>query len=125
MKINFINVEDIIDINSILEKESDGILKPNELESSVYSIRQCFGGNYLYNSVFEMTSHLICSLTWSHVFQDGNKRTSVLSGLRFLEMNNVKFNESKQTDLAKKIVDVTEHKMSEDELIQYLVDNCN
>lgn len=126
MKVNFINVENVIDINSLLKKEADGIWKPNELESSVYSIRQSIGGQYLYDSIYKMASHLICSLTWSHVFRDGNKRTSALSGLKLLEINGINFNKSeqKQIELGKKIIDVTEHRMSEDELTQYLIDNC-
>ena len=124
MSIKFISVETVIDINSLLNKESEGILKPNELESSVYSIQQGIGGNYLYDSIYKMASHLICSLTWSHVFRDGNKRTSALSGLRLLEINNIRFNEAKQKELGKKVLDITEHRMSENELTQYLIDNC-
>ena len=117
---NFISIEDVIDINEILEKESKGVIKPNELESAIVSIRQSMYGTYLYDSIYRMASHLTCS----HCFSDGNKRTSVLSGIRFLEMNGIHFKENKQIELSKKILDVTTHKMSEDEYTQYLIDNC-
>lgn len=70
---------------------TSGLRDLSLLESAIFRPQSSFGGEYLYSSVFEKAVALVHSLILNHPFIDGNKRTGVVSGLVFIEMNGYAF----------------------------------
>lgn len=66
---------------------SHGIARLELLESAVMRPQASFGGKDLYPSVFAKAAAMMHSLIMNHAFVDGNKRTAMVSGVMFLELN--------------------------------------
>ncbi len=95
MKINYLTLEQIIVIHYEIIIQfggSDGIRDLALLESALYRPQSTFQGNDLYPTLFDKAAALIHSIILNHPFIDGNKRTGMLSGLQFLEENNIQAN---------------------------------
>jgi len=57
------------------------------LESAVFRPQSSFSEKDLYKTIFDKTAALMYSLILNHPFIDGNKRTGIVSGMVFLELN--------------------------------------
>ncbi|MCS7037892.1 MAG: RhuM family protein [Saprospiraceae bacterium] len=65
--------------------------KDNSFRSSLQSVVQTFGGQYLYSSVEEQAAHLLYFVIKNHSFVDGNKRIGAFLFVWFLERNQHRF----------------------------------
>jgi len=65
--------------------------KDKSFESSLQSIVQTFGGEYLYPSIEEQASNLLYFVIKNHSFNDGNKRIGAFLFIWFLEKNMYRF----------------------------------
>ena len=77
----------IIDIhNSVIEKSGGlaGVKDIGQLESVLAHIQN---PDY-YPTVLDQITHLVYSIAKFHIFNDGNKRSAILSGALFLTLNN-------------------------------------
>ncbi len=95
----FIEIEEVIEIHKDLIDKfggSHGIRDMGLLESAINSPQASFGGEYLYQDIFEMASAYLYSLTKNHAFIDGNKRVGVYIAVLFLELNDVEVNLSNE-----------------------------
>lgn len=61
--------------------------KDEGFKSSLQSIVQTFGGQYLYPSIEEQAAHLLYFVIKNHSFSDGNKRIGAFLFVWFLEKN--------------------------------------
>lgn len=68
--------------------------KDNSFESSLQTIVQTFGGQYLYPSIEEQAAHLLYFVIKNHSFNDGNKRIGAFLFIWFLEKNKHRFKQS-------------------------------
>ncbi len=68
--------------------------KDEGFKSSLQSIGQTFGGQYLYPSIEEQAAHLLYFVIKNHSFSDGNKRIGAFLFVWFLEKNKHRFNKS-------------------------------
>lgn len=68
--------------------------KDNGFKSSLQSIVQTFGGQYLYPSIEEQAAHLLYFVIKNHSFNDGNKRIGAFLFVWFLEKNKHRFKKS-------------------------------
>ena len=64
-----------------------GLRQLSLLESALFRPQSTFDGKDLYESLFDKAAALIYSLIQNHPFVDGNKRTGIVAGFVFLEMN--------------------------------------
>ncbi len=64
-----------------------GSEKDESFKSSLGSIVQTFGGQYLYPSIEEQAAHLLYFVIKNHSFNDGNKRIGAFLFVWFLEKN--------------------------------------
>ena len=88
---SFITVEQAIKAHDEIISEtggSHGVRDLGLLDSALNRPFHSFAGTDLYENIFEKTAALIHSLLLNHPFVDGNKRTSVYLGYRFLQINN-------------------------------------
>ena len=68
--------------------------KDQGFRSSLQSIVQTFGGQYLYPSIEEQAAHLLYFVIKNHSFSDGNKRIGAFLFIWFLEKNKHRFKKS-------------------------------
>ena len=68
--------------------------KDESFKSSLQSIVQTFGGQYLYPSIEEQAAHLLYFVIKNHSFSDGNKRIGAFLFIWFLEKNKHRFKKS-------------------------------
>jgi death-on-curing family protein len=102
--------------------------KDEGFKSSLQSIGQTFGGQYLYPSIEEQAAHLLYFVIKNHSFSDGNKRIGAFLFVWFLEKNKhqlkksgeVKINDNGLTALA---LLVAQSKSEEKELFIKLIIN--
>lgn len=69
---------------------STGVRDIGRLQSVLATQSQYVFGSEIYPSVFEKSAALIRGIICDHPFVDGNKRTAMLTGLTFLEINSIK-----------------------------------
>lgn len=81
----------------IAKKEATNLFgneKDESFKSSLQTIVQTFGGQYLYPSIEEQASHLLYFVIKNHSFNDGNKRIGAFLFIWFLEKNKHRFKKS-------------------------------
>lgn len=81
----------------IAKKEATGLFgneKDESFKSSLQSIVQTFGGQYLYPTIEEQAAHLLYFVIKNHSFTDGNKRIGAFLFIWFLEKNKHRFKKS-------------------------------
>jgi death-on-curing family protein len=82
----------------LIKKKEASALFGNErdhgFESTLNSVVQTFGGEYLYKSIEEQAAHLLYFIIKNHPFTDGNKRIGAFLFVWFLEKNKHRFKKS-------------------------------
>jgi death-on-curing protein len=66
---------------------SPGIRDHGLIESALARPQATFGGEDLYETIFDKAAALFHSLMFNHAFVDGNKRTTMTTTARFLAVN--------------------------------------
>lgn len=92
-KIIFLKTEQVLFIHDQMIKRFSGSLGVRDLglvESAVARPKSTFGGEYLYQTIFNKAAALLQSLLKNHPFVDGNKRTALTSAGLFLKKNGYK-----------------------------------
>lgn len=92
MNIEFLTLAEIIEIhkNQIeLYGGTSGIRDFSLLSSAISIPKSTFDGDYLHHDLAEMAAAYIYHLCQNHPFIDGNKRVALVSGLVFLDFNNI------------------------------------
>lgn len=88
---------------------SEGIRDLGRLEAAIATQTQVVFGEELYTTMLEKAAAMIRGIIGDHAFVDGNKRTGMLAGLTFLEVNHINFKaqQGELEDFAVKVA--TEH----------------
>jgi len=97
--------------------EPFGILKPHELASAPTRPRQL----YHYDEVEDLAVlavRLMMAIVWAHPFEQGNKRTGFAAAEIFLDANGWLLDIPDFEDIAEMIIEATEDKSLEDELVE-------
>jgi len=92
--IRYLTTEDVLLLHHLsIEKSggSHGLRDPELLDSAIHRPQATFAGQDLYLTLFDKAGALCHSLIKNHAFVDGNKRTSLLSSMTFLELNGYRF----------------------------------
>jgi len=92
MEIDFLTLAEIIEIHSNqieLYGGAFGVRDISLLSSAISIPKSTFDGKYLYIDLYEMAAAYIYHICQNHPFIDGNKRVALVSGLVFLEFNNI------------------------------------
>ena len=88
--INYISIDEVLAVHDRVISETGGkkgILDFTLLHSAVERSKVSFGGTDLYPTIFEKAAALLHSLILNHPFKDSNKRTALVSTVRFLYLN--------------------------------------
>lgn len=90
----FFTVEQIVALHNLALEQSggmQGLRDLNALESIVAGQRQVVFGEELYRTIFDKAAFIVRGIIKGHVFNDGNKRTGMLTGLTLLKVNGIQF----------------------------------
>lgn len=90
----YLTTEDVLLLHHLsVEKSggSHGLRDAGLLDAAVHRSQATFDGEDLYPTLFDKAGALCHSLIKNHAFVDGNKRTSLLSAMTFLELNGYTF----------------------------------
>ncbi len=88
----FLSVAEVLEIHSQQLNAYGGIQGIRDqglLESAVMTPQSSFGGEYLHQDIFEMAAAYAFHIAENQPFLDGNKRTALVSGLAFLDLNGI------------------------------------
>ena len=91
---HYLNIEQLLQLHVLVllkDGGSEGLRDIGRLESVVSTQTQIVFGEELYPSVHDKAAAIIRSIIGDHPFSDGNKRTAMLAGLTFLEINGYEF----------------------------------
>lgn len=89
-----LTLEQLLELHALVIGEtggSDGLRDLGRLESVIATQTQNVFGEELYTTLFEKGAAIIRGIIADHPFIDGNKRTAMLTGLTFLELNELSF----------------------------------
>jgi len=92
--VKYLSVEGVLLLHHLAIEEtggSHGLRDLGLVESAVGRPQATFARADLYPTIFEKTAVFCHSLIKNHPFVDGNKRTSLLSAMTFLELNGYEF----------------------------------
>lgn len=83
----FLTVEDVLVASAAATGMQPVVLDPGLLETVVFRPRATVFGEPAYPDVHQQAAALLQSLIKNHPFQDGDKRTALISTLLFLGLN--------------------------------------
>ncbi|MBR7926825.1 type II toxin-antitoxin system death-on-curing family toxin [Aerococcaceae bacterium zg-ZUI334] len=118
---NYFDLEYAEQVHDIVIEVSggiNGIKNIGQLDSVLFHIQ-----NDLYYPTFEdKLSHLIHSLVKFHMFLDGNKRTALLLGAYFMNLNHYTYYiDTYIEDMEDIVVEIAEGSYSKEQLKEYLI----
>ncbi len=90
----YLTVNEIVSIHDHYVKKfggSLGIRDDGLLESAVFRCQTSFGGNDLYETIFDKAAAIFHSMIFDHPFIDGNKRAAIMSAISLLVRNSHDF----------------------------------
>jgi death-on-curing protein len=122
MNFRFLSVEEVLYIHQSETKlagHNSDLRDFKLIESAVENTRQIFENDYV-TDLFDLAVSYIRSITMNHPFIDGNKRTALATALIFIDYNGFIIIENSEEELANKIIEFVEKKISSDELSNYL-----
>lgn len=87
----FLNKAELILINkTVLKRSSSHLIEvqyPQRLDLVIKQPQQVVFGCELYPNIWIKTPYIIQKIAKKHIFLNGNKRTAIIAGLTFLELN--------------------------------------
>lgn len=103
---------------------SFGVRDLGLIDSAVARPQASFGGQDLYENIFDKAAALLQSLLKNHPFVDGNKRTALASAGLFLKMNGYKLKNTheKEVEFA---VDVDNKHLPLEQISQWLKEHSS
>lgn len=117
-KIEFLTMAEAVEIhkNQIeLYGGESGIRDYNLLNSAIYFPQSTFDSRFLYDNLYDMAAAYIYHIYQNHPFVDGNKRTALVCGLVFLDLNGIEIDDPSGS-LYKMMMRVAGGKCSKDEI---------
>ena len=121
MSSDFLDIEAVLAIHKIVierspfPNEDPNVLNSDLLESAVNGVRQTFAGQLLNSTIYDQAAAYLFSLSNSHAFVNGNKRTALRVTIDFLKINGYKITLSKE-EAIKLTVDSASRAINKEEI---------
>lgn len=122
----YLTTEDVLLLHHLsIEKSggSHGLRDAGLLDAAVHRPQATFAGEDLYPTLFDKAGALCHSLIKNHAFVDGNKRTSLLSSMTFLELNGYIF-DCGQDELVDFGLKIDNENISPEGIFSWLKSHC-
>ena len=123
-KLRFLSEEEIIYIHDnqiTIYGGQHGIRSHELLNSAINHVKSEFDGIKLYNNPVEIASAYIYHLCQNHCFIDGNKRTALVVGLVFLDLNGIEISDP-NGKLYDMMIEITLGKISKTQIQKIIFD---
>lgn len=88
----YLSGTEVFSLHGLIIEESGGLYGLRDLKALISCVtcpQMMFDGKDLYPSLAEKAAALLFFLAKNHPFNDGNKRTAVMSSILFLKMNDL------------------------------------
>lgn len=119
---NYIDIEYAMKVHDMIIEKSGGMSGSKDL-GQLESVLTHIKNDIYYPSFEDKLTHLIFSLIQFHMFNDGNKRTSISLGLYFMNLNHYTYADDKFiVSMEDTVVQIAEGKLSKEELNKLLID---
>ena len=120
----YTNIEDVLYINrGVTDGRGTTLYKDggDKIDAAIGRMQTSYGGRELFPSLYEKASALIHSIVTTHPFEDGNKRTGLITGLQFLYDNGLSYkHDVSDEELANKVIDLAANRISQKELADWI-----
>lgn len=123
----FLTLEQLLEIHSIVIEAtggSTGLRDLGRLESAIATQTQNVFGEELYPKTQDKAAALIRAIIADHPFVDGNKRSAMLIGITFLEINDTRF-KAQVGEIEDFAVLIATSRMDIPEIAKWLSDRIN
>ena len=122
-EISYPSIPEIIDLHNEIMAQyggTPGVFPEGEtkLEAALGRMQSGMGDTEFYPTLVEKAAVLMHSIITTHPFVDGNKRTALMSGVKFLHLHGVSLEDS--DTIADVVIQVAEGKMSYEQLRDWL-----
>lgn len=121
MNIKTLSVSDVIEIHETILRTTYGLpgICPNKsLEAALQRI-----DNYIFykgmKDLFQIAALLAIAIAQGHIFNDGNKRTALISTFIFLSLNGYRF-QTPEHEAADMMVNIAEKKITRKKFSEWL-----
>lgn len=101
---------------------SHGVRDNERIQSAVEAPKQEVFSEVQYKTVHEKAAVYIRNIIFNHPFVDGNKRTAIICGLTFLELNGY-LTKFKKSDIEKMAIRIVTRRLGINEIAQWLEEN--
>ena len=119
---NYFSLEFAIKIHDAVIVESGG-LSGNRDIGQLESVLHHIQNNDYYPTFIDKLTHLIFSVIKFHMFIDGNKRTSILLAVHFMNLNQYSYaSERFITQMEDIVVEIAENTITKDQLRNILIE---
>jgi len=131
MKRNTLTGKDIIEIRKKLSANSRGgvdvgAIEPinaNAMESALSRQNTGFGGELKYTKAHEIGASLFYGIAMNHAFENGNKRTALVSMLVCLNFNDVSLEDSTEEELYRMATSLVNHQFPDASASEWSADD--
>ena len=118
---NYIDIEYAIKVHDMIIEKSGGMSGSKDL-GQLESVLTHIQNDIYYPSFEDKLTHLIFSLIQFHMFNDGNKRTSISLGLYFMNLNHYTYADDKFiVSMEDTVVQIAEGKINKEDLNKLLI----
>lgn len=122
--IKYFGVEKILEIHQNIINISGG-LRGYKDEKGISQIIDFMSNDLYYPTFIEKLGYMIFSISQNHFFNDGNKRTALISGLYFLTLNGyLEKLDLYVIEMETYIIDLVENKLTREEFNKILEKYC-
>lgn len=126
MPIYFLTLTDVLRIHEDQINHyggSSGIREQNLLLSALAQASSTFSGEYLHTDIYQMAAAYVFHISGNHPFIDGNKRTTIVSTIVFLELNDIEVT-AEELELENVVFSISQGKMDKPTIAAWLESNC-
>lgn len=120
--INFITIEQVIEIHDVTIKMVGGLSGIRDislLKSAVEMPKSMMFGKFLHKTIYDKGAAYLFHIVQNHPFCDGNKRTGAIVTILFLEDNGIKLHFTNE-DYEELVVQVACGKKNKNEISEFL-----
>ena len=125
MFINFLTIDDVMKIHARQLEEfggANGLRDRSGLEAAITQPQASWGGQFLYETIFDMAAVYAFHIAEAQAFVDGNKRTALNTALVFLLINGYRVSHQFGPEMYDAMIGIATKEVSKEDLADIIRD---
>jgi death-on-curing protein len=120
--LQFVSEDDVVALHGKVMKRHGGLVGMRDVLSLRSAVDRQINMHYYDSSadIYDLAAALICGIIQNHPFNDGNKRTGLLSGFLLLRRNGIVVNKLPVAEWYAVTVKLAAHEISEQQFANFL-----